>query len=157
MAYTFVRPILSERFGISGSAVGWLLLGYGLCGLVGNFLAGALGARRNLLIATALTTVLTALAVLPGGSATGGLLLLAWGLAYGGVSVALQTWFLAAAPDDVEAATSLNVAVFCLSIAVGALAGGRLVDSLSVGAALAAAAVLTVAAALVAHRKECSS
>nr|WP_308801014.1 MFS transporter [Streptomyces polyasparticus] len=154
LAYTFVRPVLAERYGISGATVGWLLLGYGVLGLAGNFLAGALGSRRILLISSALTAALTALALLPGGGVTGGLLLLAWGLAYGGVSVALQTWFLTAAPDDIEAATSLNVAVFCLAISLGALLGGRLVDSLSVTAAPAAAAVFALAAALVAHRKE---
>ncbi|NGO80705.1 MFS transporter [Streptomyces sp. YC504] len=154
LAYTFVRPVLAERYGISGAAVGWLLLGYGVLGLAGNFFAGALGPRRILLISSALTAALTALALLPGGSVTGALLLLAWGLAYGGVSVALQTWFLTAAPDDIEGATSLNVAVFCLSIALGALLGGRLVDSLPMAAVPAAAAALVLAAALVAHRKE---
>ncbi|MFI6941417.1 MFS transporter [Streptomyces sp. NPDC050418] len=166
LAYTFVRPVLTEEFGVPDGAVGWLLLGYGVCGVGGNFLAGSLGGRRLLLIAAALTTVLAALAALPGGGVTGAVLLLAWGLAYGGVSVALQSWFLAAAPEAVEAVTALNVSVFCLSIALGALLGGRLVDAFAPAAAPAAAALLTLAAAFVsvralrtapAHRKETPS
>ncbi|MGW0734832.1 hypothetical protein [Streptomyces sp. NPDC002851] len=55
-----------------------------------------------------------------------------------------------------EAATSLNVAVFCLSIALGATVSGRLIDALSPTAVIAAGALLPLVAALVtaAHRKE---
>jgi len=37
----------------------------------------------------------------------GGMLLLVWGLAYGGVSVGLMTWMMKAAPGAVEVATAL--------------------------------------------------
>lgn len=68
-------------------------------------------------------------------------LLLLWGLAYGGASVSLQTWMLKAAPEAREAASSLFVAAFNLSIAFGALLGGLAVDG------IATAAVLWVAGA----------
>lgn len=149
LAYSFVRPLLTDRSGISGSLLGALLLGYGVAGVAGNFLAGSRAARspgRTLaVIAAALGTVLLA-GFLLGGSATAAGLLLLWGLAYGGVSVALQSWFMAAAPDDVETATGLNVSVFCLAIALGALLGGLLVDAYSLDTVLLAGAVLTLAA-----------
>lgn len=72
------------------------------------------------------------------------------GLAYGGVSVGLQSWFMAAAPEDVETATGLYVSVFCLSIALGALLGGLLVDATPLVAVLRTGAALTLAACLAA-------
>ncbi|MFC9340282.1 MFS transporter [Streptomyces sp. NPDC057020] len=150
LAYSFVRPLLTDRSGISGSLLGALLLGYGVAGVAGNFLAGSRAARspnRTLaVIAAALGTVLLAGFLLGGSAIAGAGLLLLWGLAYGGVSVALQSWFMAAAPDDVETATGLNVSVFCLAIALGALLGGFLVDAYSLGTVLLAGAALTLAA-----------
>ncbi|MFE5543941.1 MFS transporter [Streptomyces sp. NPDC056534] len=150
LAYSFVRPLLTDRSGISGSLLGALLLGYGVAGVAGNFLAGSRAVRspgRTLaVIAAALGTVLLAGFLLGGSAIAGAGLLLLWGLAYGGVSVALQSWFMAAAPDDVETATGLNVSVFCLAIALGALLGGLLVDAYSLDTVLLAGAALTLAA-----------
>jgi predicted MFS family arabinose efflux permease len=50
-------------------------------------------------------------------------LLAIWGLGYGAVPVTLQTRILIAAPDTTEAASSVYVTIFNLSIALGALAG----------------------------------
>lgn len=167
LAYTFVRPVLQERYGVGDGLVGVLLLGYGAAGLAGNFLAGAAAARNPrrtvLTVAAGLAAALAAPVLLPalpdpagpaaGGGAVPGVLLLAgWGLAYGGVSVGLQSWFLAAAPHAAEAATSLYVAAFCLSIAAGAALGGVLVDAVALGAAPAAGAVLTLAAVVLCTR-----
>ncbi|MCX5227223.1 MFS transporter [Streptomyces sp. NBC_00233] len=150
LAYSFVRPLLTDHSGISGSLLGALLLGYGLAGVAGNFLAGSRAARspgRTLaVISAALGTVLLAGFLLGDSALAGAGLLILWGLAYGGASVALQSWFMAAAPDDVETATGLNVSVFCLAIALGALLGGLLVDAYSLDTVLLAGAALTLAA-----------
>ncbi|MFD7962029.1 MFS transporter [Streptomyces zaomyceticus] len=154
LAYSFVRPLLTDHSGISGSLLGALLLGYGVAGVAGNFLAGPRAARspgRTLaVLAVALGAVLLAGFLLGDSAATGAVLLLLWGLAHGGVPVALQSWFMAAAPDDVETATGLNVSVFCLAIALGALLGGLLADAYSLTAVLLAGAALTLAACPVA-------
>lgn len=149
-AYTFVRPVLQDVSGIDAAYVSTLLLGYGVAGVAGNFLAGARGAHRTLLTVSAcLTVILALIAVLPG-AAAGTALLLAWGLAYGGVSVSLQHWMLTSAPASAEAATSLMVAVFNLAIAAGALFGGLAVDGLSAPAApLGGAALMLLAACTV--------
>ncbi|WP_431780827.1 MFS transporter [Streptomyces chumphonensis] len=151
LAYTFVRPLLQGRYGIGDDLVGVLLLAYGGAGLAGNFLVGGAAARAArpalLLVAGGLAAVLAALALTTGGTA-GTLLLLGWGLAFGGVSVGLQSWFLAAAPAATLAATSLFVAAFCLSIALGAFLGGRLVDSVSLSAPLWVGAALALVAAV---------
>ncbi|WP_374778182.1 MFS transporter [Streptomyces sp. NBC_01310] len=149
-AYTFVRPILQDVSGIDAGFVSTLLLGYGLAGVAGNFLAGARDAYRTLLVVSAsLTVILALIAVLPGPVA-GTTLLLAWGLVYGGVSVSLQSWMIKAAPAAAEAASSLMVAVFNLAIAAGALCGGLAVDGISAPAApLGGAALMLVAAGTV--------
>lgn len=150
MAYTFVRPVLQTMAGFAADWIGPLLFAYGVAGIAGNFLAGGAAARR--LRATLLAIVsglLATLALLPWlGDMRGaaGALLLLWGLSYGGVSVALQTWVMQAARGAVEAATSLFVGVFNLAIALGALAGGASVDHWGLPATLLAAAACMLAA-----------
>ncbi|MFD7323126.1 MFS transporter [Streptomyces sp. NPDC059875] len=150
LVYSFVRPVLAEHAHVPEGLLGVLLLGYGLAGVAGNFLAGPAAGRsprRTLaVIAAALTATLLAFALVGGTTPVGAGLLLLWGLAYGGVSVGLQSWFMAAAPEDVETATGLYVSVFCLSIALGALLGGLLVDATTLTAVLLTGAALTLAA-----------
>ncbi|MEV8532500.1 MFS transporter [Streptomyces sp. NPDC051211] len=147
-AYTFVRPVLQDVSGVEAGLISTLLLGYGVAGVAGNFLAGTRDARRTLLvIGPALTAVLTLIGLL-GSPAAGAVLLLAWGLAYGGVSVSVQNWMNKAAPEATEAASSLMVAMFNLAIAAGALLGGLAVDTVGTAAAPAAGAALTLLAAV---------
>ncbi|MEU9861805.1 MFS transporter [Streptomyces sp. NPDC047971] len=150
LAYSFVRPVLADHVHVSEGLVGTLLLGYGLAGVAGNFLAGPAAGRsprRTLaVLAAGLTVALLALALTGGTTPAGAALLLLWGLAYGGVSVGLQSWFMAAAPEDVETATGLYVSVFCLSLALGALLGGLLLDATTLTAVLGTGAALTLAA-----------
>jgi predicted MFS family arabinose efflux permease len=152
-AYTFVSPVLQERAGIPVALVGPLLLGFGAAGIVGNFVAGGAVARRLhrtvLGIVLALAVVLALHALLDVGTTGGIALLLLWGLAYGGVSVSLQSWMIAAAPRAVEAATALWVAVFNLAIGLGALIGGVVVDRTALVGVLWLAAALFLLAALV--------
>ncbi|WP_327260864.1 MFS transporter [Streptomyces sp. NBC_01232] len=146
-AYTFVRPILQDVSGIDAGCVSTLLLGYGVAGVAGNFLAGARDAYRTLLVvSSSLAVILALIAVLPGPVA-GTVLLLAWGLVYGGVSVSVQGWMIKAAPEAPEAASSLMVAMFNFAIAAGALGGGLAVDGISAPAAPLGGAALMLAAA----------
>ncbi|GAA2724049.1 MFS transporter [Actinocorallia aurantiaca] len=146
-AYTFLRPIL-QGDGVDGDLIGVLLLVFGVAGLCGNFIAGALVERRlrqtALGISVTLTIVMIAVAVNDNTVLSGGILLVVWGLGYGAVPVTVQTWILKAAPDAPEAASSLNVSAFNLSIAAGALLGGIAVDTFSTGSALWIGAALTV-------------
>ncbi|MES9604235.1 MFS transporter [Actinomadura sp. NPDC000929] len=134
-AYTFVSPALQKLSGIDERYVGPLLFGFGAAGMIGNFVAGSALSRRvhrNVLTIAVTMTAAMPLFLLLGRTAVGGaLLLIVWGLAFGGVSVGLQTWMIKTAPQAVEAASSLWVAVFNLSIGFGALAGGVIVDTLT--------------------------
>ncbi|MEV1243074.1 MFS transporter [Nonomuraea sp. NPDC049750] len=158
-AYTFVRPVLREAAGVDDALIGGLLMAYGIAGLVGNFAAGSRVAahlRGTLLAICAGLAAVTALFALLGTDpVTASALLVAWGLVYGGVSVSLQTWMMKAAPGAGEAASSLFVAAFNLSIALGALVGGATVDGLAAtGVLWVAGSLALVAAATVATSRK---
>ncbi|MDE3725208.1 MFS transporter [Nocardiopsis sp. N85] len=151
-AYTFVRPLLHEETGMTATAVGGALLLFGVAGLVGNFIAGTLGADhvRGVLWTIAATLALTMLLFSTVGHTPWAALLVVglWGLAYGGVSVGLQTWMLTVAPQSAEPATSLFVAAFNAAIALGALLGGLALTMTNPTGVLALAGILLAAALL---------
>lgn len=134
MAFTFVRPLLLSVSGFETQWIGALLFAYGIAGIIGNFIAGMVAARRTVLtlMAISLGLLLTPVLFLTVGDShiVGGVVLLVWGLAYGGVSVGLMTWVMKAAPRAVEIATALYVSVFNVGIALGSWAGGQAVDGL---------------------------
>lgn len=137
-AYTYVRPVLENLAGIEPALIGTLLLAYGVAGVLGNFAAGA-GSARSVRVVLGVIAAVVAVAVLSlpllATSVTGAVVLLVlWGLGYGGVSVSTQAWQVAAAPRSTEAASALLVGVFNGAIALGAFAGGRVVDHLGTGA-----------------------
>lgn len=166
MAFTFVRPLLVSVSGFETQWMAALLLAYGLAGMAGNFLAGMAAARQPLLTlgAIALGLLLSPLLLLAlGDSQRGGAgVLLFWGLAYGGVSVGLMTWMMKAAPHAIEIAMALYVGVFNIGIALGAWAGGQVVDgwgmyaNLWVAASLAAIALLLVLGSAWQRKDGCS-
>ncbi len=162
MSFTFVRPLLVSVAGVDPDWVGALLFGYGVAGIAGNFLAGTAAARRTAppLGAIALGLLLTpALFLTIGDTAVaGGAVMLVWGLAYGGVSVALMTWVMRAAPHAIEIASALYVGVFNVGIALGSWTGGQLVDGPGLAAVLwlsagVCAAALVLAAVLAARER----
>jgi len=150
MAYTFVQPMLEVLAEGPVRWTGLLLFAYGAAGLAGNFVAGPMAALRPsgtlALIAGGLASALLAFPLLGSTPAGAALVLVFWGFAYGGASVALQTWMMRAAPHAAEVATSLFVAAFNLAIALGAFMGGRFVDQLNLHANTLVAACLPLAA-----------
>ncbi|GAA0913471.1 MFS transporter [Streptomyces thermoalcalitolerans] len=152
LAYTFVRPILQED-GIDDNLIGALLLTFGVAGICGNFIAGALVAKRLRQTVAGISVVLTGamvlLAVVDTNVVTAGAILILWGLGYGAVPVTFQTWILDAAPDTTEAASSLYVSTFNLSIALGALFGGFAVDGITTTSVLWIGALLAILTLLV--------
>ena len=156
MAFTFVRPLLLSVSGFDAQWLGALLFFYGFAGIIGNFLAGAVAVRRTAptIIAISSGLLLTPLLFLAVGDSSigGGVVLLAWGLAYGGVSVGLMTLMMKAAPRAVEIVAALYVGVFNVAIALGAWAGGQAVDRLGLSANLWLAAGFAAAALLLSLR-----
>ncbi|WP_030674794.1 MFS transporter [Streptomyces sp. NRRL B-1347] len=155
-AFTFISPLLQDTSGVSESLIGPLLLVYGLAGIGGTVLAGITATRNvraTIITMSVLLAVVLALFPLIGRSpATGIALLVLWGLAFGGIPVAVQTWVLKAAPGSTEAATALNTSMFNLAIASGAALGGVIVSTVALTAVLGFGAVLAALTSLAVWR-----
>lgn len=153
-AYTYVRPFLEELPRMSANAIALLLLLYGVFGLIGNFAAGAAADRKPrltvLLLAAGITVALAILALFGTSALIAGVAIALWGVAYGGLSVGAQLWMTTAARDRVEHITGLYVGVFTGSIALGAFAGGLIVEGAGIVPLLWATAALALASLLVA-------
>lgn len=149
-AYTYVRPVLETTAGVGAGLIGTMLLVYGLAGVVGNFASGPRAVRAPRATLVVLGAALGgSVFLLPwiGVTALGaGVLMVVWGLAYGGVSVSAQTWMMRAAPEEREAVSSLFVGVFNGSIALGALVGGLVLDGTGGNTVLWLAAALALGA-----------
>lgn len=154
-AYTFISPILQDISGVAQRHVGSLLLLYGAAGIIGNIAAGMFAGRhpyRAVLAIPSLLLIVVATFPLLGVQPTSGvLMLMLWGAVFGSVSVSIQTWILRTAPNT-EAATALMAFVFNLSIGLGAMVGGRVVDATSLPVTMWAASALFLLGALLVWR-----
>ena len=152
VAFTFVRPLLLSLSHIPAQWISALLFAYGIAGIAGNFLAGMIAATRTRFT---LFTIALGLALIPilflwlGHSPSHGtVLMILWGVLYGGVSVSLMTWMMRVAPQAIEIATALYVGVFNIGIAAGSWTGGQLVDNLGLHSMLGVAATTACGALL---------
>ncbi|WP_180862936.1 MFS transporter [Cupriavidus pauculus] len=155
-AYTYITPFLAHEVKLAGTLIPLVLFGYTLVGAAGNFVAGAFAGRA----ARATLMVAIAMIALPLGGLQAGvahlvpvlLLLAVWGLGYGAMPVALQVWIDKVSEGAGEAGMALFVMNFQLSIALGAWAGGWLVDSAGIAHTLRVASGLVLAALLLLWR-----
>ena len=154
VAYTFVSPALEDIAGVDQRWISTLLFGFGVAAVFGTLVVGSAvsrSLRRSIVYLSLLfAAVLATFPWIAHTTLLAALLLILWGLAFGGVPVAVQTWIVRAAGSEAEAATALNTTAYNLAIAVGALIGGLIVDATSVSAVLWTGATLVGAASLVA-------
>ena len=152
-AYTYVAPMLLQHSAIPLPLLGALLLAFGIAGVLGNFVGGAAAARESplgvvqLVFLVLLAITLAVWALPTAGVAATVVLVVLWGLSYSALPVVLQTAVFRVASGAKEQATSLYVMVFNLSIAVGAAAGGLVIERFGVTAPVVLGAVLCAAAA----------
>ncbi len=71
-----------------------------------------------------------------------------WGLGFGALPVAAQSWMARAMPANVEGGLALFVSALQGSLAVGSAAGGVIYDAKGPGGALAVAAAVATAGSL---------
>jgi predicted MFS family arabinose efflux permease len=152
-AYTYLKPLLQQVFGLAPNAVSTLLLVYGAVGFVGTFVGGSLVARSvrgtTLLAALMLATALLLSTLIGTGFVPGAVVVVIWGVAFGLIPVALTGWMMEAVPDAPEAGQALLVSGFQVAIASGALIGGVTVDSFGISSAMVLSGVLVLIAALI--------
>ncbi|GGP00886.1 MFS transporter [Nonomuraea glycinis] len=152
-AYTYLRPFMEQVAHAGPALISTALLLYGAAGVAGNFAAGARAARNPRAVLITLTALMAlSMAVLPLTGQTpvvlSLVLLVVWGLGYGGVGVTLQLWIMRSGGG--EMGTALFVSAFNVSIALGAFAGGRVVDGVSTSAVMWLGVALTAVSATVA-------
>ncbi|MBD7990503.1 MULTISPECIES: MFS transporter [Brucella/Ochrobactrum group] len=150
--FTYLRPFLEQVTRVDVTTLSALLLLLGCAGFIGTWAAG-----RFLKGDVAPFLKLPALVM---GGATLGLLLLGFSIIAAGLfmavwgamntmfSVIWMTWMSQNADDIPEAAGSLMVAAIQMSILLGALVGGLLLDGISVHATFIGSIVLAVLAVM---------
>ncbi|MCS5717746.1 MFS transporter [Herbiconiux sp. CPCC 205763] len=139
VSYTYITPYLGGNLGIDGGTISALLLAFGIGGIIGNFVGGALAAKRlKVMLVTFIVLMFVGIIAsqLLTGSLVGALIVLViWGLGAGAAPASLQVWVFTIAGDHAEAGTALLVSMLNVSIAVGTTVGGVIVDSAGVPAA----------------------
>lgn len=138
--YTFVSPYLQQVAGFDPNITSAVLLGYGVLAVAGNFVAGELAGRdlhktvygNVVLFLGSLITI----AALPHHFLIALVSLLCWALSWGMAPVGTQLWLYKSTQHAPEAAQSMNTSVFQLSITLGSLIGGLVVDHIDLHASM---------------------
>jgi predicted MFS family arabinose efflux permease len=153
-AYTFVSPYLEQLVHLEPATITLALLVFGVAGVIGNFLAGfALSRSITATVVGAMAIAAVSIILLPvvAGTAPGAFLLLAlWGVIWGGLPLAMQTWVIDAAPEVAEGGLALFVTTIQISIAAGSTVGAIAVSSAGISfdfwlaGAIAAVGAVTV-------------
>jgi predicted MFS family arabinose efflux permease len=151
-AYTYIGPLLHARAGLGPGAITLVLLGFGLAGAAANFTAGVTvrAHLRATLMGSGLLIAASALllAAVTGARPLTIALVAVWGLGFGAVPVAAQSWMAQAMPDGVEGGLALFVSALQGSLAAGSAVGGVIYDAKGPGGPLVLAAVVAAAGSL---------
>ena len=136
-AFTYLAPILEQQTGFAPSAIGLIMLVYGVSVAVGNIWGGKLADKRGpisalSIIFSALTIILLAFTFTMESKVAAVLTILIWGaFAFGNVP-GLQLYVVKQAkkhtPNAVDVASGLNIAEFNIGIALGSVTGGLVVE-----------------------------
>ncbi|RYD25103.1 MAG: MFS transporter, partial [Verrucomicrobiaceae bacterium] len=133
-AYTYLADMLEKLAHFSGSAVGWILMGFGGVGLIGNWTGGRLVDRSPLgatilfclPLAAGLFLLAPSLGFVPTWTvAPLTAVLLIWGLCQSALFTVSHTRVMKSAAGTPALAASLNISGANLGIALGAWIGGR--------------------------------
>ncbi|AZZ45434.1 hypothetical protein C1896_11305 [Pseudomonadaceae bacterium SI-3] len=135
-----------------------MLLGFGVAGFIGNMFGGwAVGKspQSALVLASALVGVpLLLLVVLPINTLVTIGLVMVWGLGFGLLPTAMQGWLFTIAPDRLELMGALLVSSVQMSVGLGALLGGLLVDHYSLQSTFVLGGILATIATVVVAKSD---
>lgn len=140
VAFTYLAPILEQVSGFAPSAIGLIMLVYGLSVAIGNIFGGKMADRMGpvkalQIIFSALALVLLAFTFTAAQPLAAVITVLMWGaFAFGNVP-GLQVYVVQLAekytPNAVDVASGLNIAAFNVGIAIGSIVGGVVVESMT--------------------------
>jgi len=152
--YTYLADILERLAGFNGALVGWTLMGFGLVGLIGNWLGGKfvdhspLGA--TLVFALMMAVGLSSLTLVIHDSWMLMASLVVWGVAQAALFIVGQVRVMKSAPQAPAFAASLNVSACNVGIGLGAVAGGLVIKNGGLSLLGWVGAALSLVAAVVA-------
>ena len=150
--FTYIRPALETMVNVGASTLTVLLFAFGVANLAGTLVAGWL-LQLSLRLTLALMPLLIGiaalgLALMPATQSVSATLVVLWGLAFGGVSVAWSTWATRTVPDKAESAGGIVVVGVQSGIAAGAAAGGAMFGAGGAMAVFSVFGVVLIASAL---------
>ncbi len=139
-AFTYLAPILEQQTKFAPSAIGIIMLVYGVSVAIGNIWGGKLADKRGpisalSIIFSALSVILLLFTFTMQSKIAAVLTILVWGaFAFGNVP-GLQIYVVKQAekytPNAVDVASGLNIAAFNIGIALGSVIGGSVVENMS--------------------------
>jgi predicted MFS family arabinose efflux permease len=152
VSYTFIVPIVRDVVGIGGRTQAWVLIAYGVAGLLTlGLLARALDRRLRAAVAGCLAVlcvvfwVLSATSVIGAGIAATVLgvgAIVVWGASAAVLPPMLQSAAIRTSPDEPERASALYVTAFQVGILAGSLTGGLVYEHVGAAGVVTATAVL---------------
>ena len=150
--FTYIRPVLESVMVINVSGLALILLAFGVANFVGTLVAGWM-LERSLRATLVVMPVLIGgaslgLILLPAGITGQVLLVVLWGVAFGGVPVAWSNWVAPAVPDQAEGAGGMVVVSGQSAIAAGAAVGGLMFSIGGVVGVFGVASVMLLCSAL---------
>jgi predicted MFS family arabinose efflux permease len=154
ISYTFIVVIIRDVIGVHGARLAWLLVSYGIAGLVAMaVLARPLDRRPRPAVLGALSAMAVALTVLavlahggPGALVVGAVAITTWGAMATALPPMLQSVVMRSAPDDPDGASGRYVAGFQVGIMAGSLVGGFLYENAGIAVTIAISALLVIGA-----------
>ncbi len=151
-AYSYIEPFMLNMVNFSANSATWILLMFGLAGIVASMLFGRYYERMERsflwLAMMAIALGLSALFLLSDMRALWVINAFLWGIGATTISLVLQIQVLRLAPKATDVAMSLFSGIFNIGIGGGALLGGIVIAQMSlihighVGAAVALLAML---------------
>jgi predicted MFS family arabinose efflux permease len=157
ISYTFIVVIIRDVVGVHGARLAWLLVAFGIAGLVSmGAMARPLDRWPQASVVGCLAALATAFAVLTslafdGGTGlvalvVGGVAIVLWGAASTALPPMLQTAAMRTEPDDPDGASGLYIAGFQVGIMAGSLAGGLLYEHTGLALMIGASTALVMVA-----------
>ncbi|RYD22322.1 MAG: MFS transporter [Verrucomicrobiaceae bacterium] len=155
-AYTYLADILEKLAGFDGATVGWILMGFGGVGMIGNWIGGRIVDRSPLgaTILFALPLAIATMVLVPviHSKVLLGVMLAFWGISQAALFTVSHVRVMKAASETPALGASLNISGANAGIGIGAIIGGRVIDANgldNIGGAAAGVMLLAIALAFI--------
>jgi predicted MFS family arabinose efflux permease len=150
-AFTFIVPIVRDVVGIDGPKVAWILIAYGIFGLVTmailaravdqHLRAAVVGSLGVLCLAFWLLSALPMAGVGVIATVLGAGAIMAWGASAAALPPMLQSAAIRASAGQAEQASALYVTAFQVGILAGSVIGGLVYQNFSIAAVVTVSSV----------------